>query len=382
MWYFFHDLDFFLMSSLFLLAAFVASPTSGKPLVEHGVNAEGYTFTIREGSEVIFDPVNTCSEAALLPGYNFHFLTKGSKATVTTPCARPVNGTSEHLDNLAAEGKITSEVFCHSGSKQIFKLTCFVDGKSVSRRVAPIVKGLNNIASIVGCDNATAALHECVQSVSNMIAFKDNIVQFMNPSLSSPHDDQPSHTVDEIVATPTSPPTETVPVAEETTSSQTESPEERKLSTSVTGENLAHYAFEISDGGLVTFLPRAGQQCTETFSISNASVQQILTAVSNTTVIPCGAFPKAMTTASVDPSWSIIPTVDCNDSEYIEISCQVSFGSDEIKHQMTRRAIYQVGDSRTFLSKRIGCNGISDNEILECATIAKNFARVVAQISN
>jgi len=317
-----------------------------KQSVQYGTNGAGFTFTVREGAELIFDPVfhqlnSTCSESFIFTGYIFEFIAQGSKATTVVPCSSPLNSSAE----IAHRSNISADIFCYKGSRSIFKLTCFLDGQAVSRRVLP----LHDEAV---CNDQPSALSECGHSLYNAQLIKEQIINFMNPlsNTSSPKAYNDHDT--------------------------------RQLSSVVSGENKVRSPFEISDSGLVKFLPRVGEQCTESYLVPNASIAHILSAVSNSSITPCGAFPRAMTTDSIDSAWTIVPAVDCSDPEYIAINCAVSFEIGQPSITLTRRATYQVGDSRTFLSRRINCNEITDNETLECANIAKNYARIVSSITN
>lgn len=339
---------------------------SGLLKFQNGINAAGYTYTVREGGEVDFDPVGTCGEAFLFPGYVFDILTASAPVSTIVPCSHPSNSTSDPDESLG----ISSEVYCYSGSRNMFKLTCFLNNQAVSRRTEAFVDPDNNttISTRIGCENGPLALQECIHSVANAILLKNEINSFNTPKEqktagSSDTDEQEN-------------PQEASPESD-----TTQGTNERRLSL-VAGVNKAKFDFEISNGGLVTFLPRVGQQCTETHIVPNATIEQLLSALTNTTIVPCGAFPKATTTESVDPSWTIIPTVDCSDPVYISISCAVSFSPGEPTYALNRRAIYQAADSRTFLSRRIGCNGITDNEILECSTAANNLALIISNIPN
>jgi hypothetical protein len=168
--------------------------------------------------------------------------------------------------------------------------------------------------------------------------------------------------------------------ADSTPASETADEAEKRKLTLITGRNQWGIHFEVLSGGIVTFLPRVGLECRETFMFNGYSTSQQFNAALWSTFEPCKPPVPPMKRSEIDPTWDIIKAhVDCSDDVNISISCEVSVGGGE-PVQMARVARLQASTEPQYLSSRIGCGVPSDNEIVECASLMKNYLHMKGKI--
>lgn len=305
------------------------------------------------------------------------YVAKKSSDSDVTPCAPPILRDFEALRGLVSRMSITAFVACSNGRSNSIWVGCFLNGVPVSRRTADVVPEFeNDLPTRVKCDPThESVLVECAKSVLNYMAMKKAVFAMDEAPVSVP---QPI----EVETTTTTP----QPTSENETSS-TESGEgsqdfdlgDARQLTSVTGRNKAKFSFRLLDDGVVTFIPRVGEECSETYIFEGYNTTQRFQAVANSAFAPCN--PPALGT-SIDPSWTVRPKIDCSDPVWITISCSVSFGQDSPVYQMSRRAKLQGIPVRNYLSSRVGCGVPGLNEQMECATIAQHYVAIQNLIPN
>lgn len=340
-----------------------------------GMNEAGYTFIVRDGTSVIFDknPNSDCSEAFSFPNILSAFGHSAATSTNIIPCDGPGADDVAALQSFITTNKVTALIYCSAEEVDRVKVSCFMDGVAISRRLGPVLtKSSNAFSSRVKCDGSSqdAALVECALSAKNMMVLKqilDKSTDITDSQASAPYE-QPVE------------PTNNSFSQEE--ASTTEDSEERKLGV-VSGRNQAGFSFDVMDGGIVTFLPRVGEECRESYIFDNLSTSQRYNAVARSNVVPCQPLPSEATIADIDPAWDIVSaSVDCNDPVYISINCRVSLRPGDAPIELSRVAILQVINNRKYLSARIQCGAASVKEQLECASMAKNYIAISAHVAN
>ena len=363
------------MKYIYSITTFSIISAASSKSVLSGTNEAGYTFIVRDGSSVIFDknPKSECSEAFSFPNILSAFGHSAATGTSFIPCDGPRPDDIADLRSFISSNKVTATVHCSSDEVNRVKVSCFMDGTAISRRLGPVsARGTEAFSSRVKCDDSShdAALLECALSAKNMMTLK----QILHKSTGGP---------DKQEAAPVTQPADSneSPVLS-SESMPTDDSEERKLGV-VSGRNQAGFSFDVMDGGIVTFLPRVGEECRESYIFDNLSTSQRYNAVARSNVIPCQPLSSDATIADIDPAWDIVSAaVDCNDPVYISINCRVSLRQGEAPVELSRVAILQVISNRKYLSARIQCGAASVKEQLECAAIAKNYVAISANIAN
>ena len=370
-----------------VISAVISSTVVGKPKdVLSGTNDLGFTFIVREGSSVVYDqePQSQCSEAFTFPNVVSAFAHSAATQARVTPCRGPSRDELPELRTLIAAEKITAQTICTEDSVGRVKVSCATNSVVVSRRLGTVVaQALGSFGARVGCqaEDEDRSLLECAKSIQSFNALSNLIHPTGRPVPEVPV--QPVAPVQPAPAEPAAEgETQEEQVSqEEVAPAEGEDSEERKLGT-VSGRNQAGYAFEVREGGLVSFLPRVGEECRESYILDGLSTPQRYNAVARTNIAPCQALPPKTGLADIDPSWDILSaTVNCNDPVHITISCKISINNGAAI-EMSRTAILQAFKNPKFLSSRVSCDAPSDKEKLECAAIATNYVFIMAQVPN
>ena len=340
------------VSIMYLVLLTFAVASSTRP--QYGSNELGYTFLVREGSSVTFDrePKSLCSETFEFPNVVSAFAHSRATNSKIVPCGAPSN--ASELMSFAQTKNITATTFCTYDDYPRFKLVCFLNSVAVSRRFAVIdTVSPGEFTARVPCDNSSneAVVLECAQSVQNFLSLKE-IKTFTDEPAEAPNDQT------------------------------TEPSEENRQLGMVSGRNQAGYAFDVFDGGIVKFLPRVGEECTESYILEGLSTPEQYNAVARSTFTPCTPLESTFNVTNIDPSWDIlVANVDCRDPIYITIGCRISFNESK-PVDFGRTAIRQAFSNTQYLSTRVSCDAPSNREKVECASIAKNYMEIMAHVPN
>ena len=358
------------MNKIYLTIFGLCASKSSRHVI-NGINEVGSSFTVRDGSSVTFDqePVTLCTESFEFPGFIPEFVHSAAMHSDIVACHKPTDK-AEDLAALVKLHNVSASTYCNDGPYPRFKLVCFRNGVAVSRRFGEVVaNSTKTFASRIPCDNSTAesVVFECAESVKKYLSLIKKIMPGENQTRSQANITDKTANV------------ETGPVTSQNT---TNDEEEGRLLEMVSGRNQAGFSFEVLDGGIVSFIPRIGEECRESHILDGLSMAQRYNAVSRTSFSPCAPPKPDFNATSIDPTWDIIAAnVHCADPVYISITCKVAFG-DSTPVEFSRMAIRQAFDNPKYLSSRITCDAPSDKEKIECATIASNYLEISAQVSN
>lgn len=373
-------------------------------------NAKGYTFVVRESSTVSFDPAedNACVETLYFPDTKPQTIIPVLEASEVRPCAV---GSLEDLPSGISAAMLTVRTDCNGPQNRWVTVQCLVNGLAVSFRQGTREPQPNAMWQRIGCEeqNQQAALLECANSVKTMAILADSGIKFTFPPPSvmaapparvlaegaaKPDQAAPAQpavdAVKPVQAAPAQPAVDVAPaqaavtvvdpVKAASTVPAASTDEENRALTMISGRNQIGYHFEILDGGVVTFIPRVGLECRETFTFPPMSSSDKFNAALWSTFVPCKPPQKPLKRADIDPSWDIVKArVDCTDDLHISITCAVVFGKEAMV-QMSREAKVKASSDPQYLSSRIGCGAPGDNEIVECANIAANYLQMKAKI--
>jgi hypothetical protein len=364
------------MNYLIFTFLFVTGRCAKNQQVLAGVNPRGFPFIVREGSSIIYDqePQSVCSEAFVFPDVVSSFTHSAATLADLVPCQEPSAAEASTLKALIEEYQIKAKVLCTDDSISRVKVACEAGNVPISRRLGQSSQNVPaSFASRFRCvedEDDNVALLECAKSLQAFNTLK----ALVYPSTENVSETQVQHPTEAV---------ERIQEEQEEVNPTMIPPDgqERNLG-AVTGRNQAGYSFEVLDGGLVSFMPRVGEECRESYILDNLSTSEKYNAVARTSFAPCLGLPSDVGVNDIDQNWDILTaSVDCGDPIYISISCRVSFsGSEPI--EMSRVAILQAFKNPKFLSSRVSCDVPSDNEKRECAAIATNYMIIKNHITN
>jgi hypothetical protein len=361
-----------------------------------GVNEAGYTFVVRETGHVVFDrePRTQCSETFVFPNSVPTYGHSAAVASELVPCATPDATQAAELAAFIAENNITSTVYCAHDNLGRVQVSCFSKGVLYASRLGRNTgQGESLLTNRINCagDDQEAAVLECAVSLKSTQVLRDNMRAALNAAITKavvqPKTEKAVPVAQKEEEAPPVPPVEEtahVVVVEnpvEQTVNQDEELNERNLGV-VNGRNQAGYTFTVMDG-IVTFQPRVGEECRESYYFDNLSTSQKYNAVTRTAFAPCQPLDRTVRLSDINPQWDIVAaSVDCTDPVHITVSCKVSFSPTGAPVEMSRRAILQAIKERKYLSSRVECGAPTEKELLECAAIATNYAAIKSEITN